>query len=72
MVRAQSNRQREYLFDVTARLGLTFVDLTEDLQQAVNDSPLAYFPANVHLTSTGHALIAMALAPLLSQVTDAQ
>jgi len=65
---AQSGQQRDYLAKAAGRLGLDFLDLTGALQQSVTTSPLAYYPSNVHLTATGHALVAGALAPHLTNL----
>ena len=69
-VTSQSGHQREYLAGLARDLGLEFLDLTDFLQEAVLSSPLAYYPANVHLTEQGHALIARALAPRLEALMD--
>jgi hypothetical protein len=71
VVAAQSRRQREYLASISARLGLEFHDLSDMLQQSVSTSPLAYYPSNVHLTATGHALVADALeSRLMALLTE--
>jgi len=71
VLREQSLRQREYLAELSARLGIPFVDLTDELVNAVADSSLAYFPANVHLTEAGHALIAELLVPRVRSLIGA-
>ena len=69
-VRSQSDLQRQYLAGLARELGLEFLDTTHYLQDVVQNSPLAYYPANVHLTEQGHALIAMALEPRLRAIMD--
>lgn len=64
-VTAQSDAQRAYLEQLAQELDIALLDLTPFLQKAVDSAPLAYFPANVHLTGEGHALIARALQPKL-------
>lgn len=58
-----SRRQRAFLHDLAPRLGMALVDCTAPLQAAAPAGPLAYFPANVHLTATGHELVADCLLP---------
>jgi hypothetical protein len=67
-VSSQSSLQREYLGGLARELGLEFLDITNYLQEAVVSSPLAYYPANVHLTEQGHALIARTLEPQLRRL----
>jgi lysophospholipase L1-like esterase len=67
-VSSQSSLQREYLGGLAGELGLEFLDITNYLQEAVVSSPLAYYPANVHLTEQGHALIARTLEPQLRRL----
>ena len=65
---SQSMLQRQSLEALTRELGLGFFDTTTYLQQAVQSSALAYYPANVHLTKQGHALIARVLEPQLRRL----
>lgn len=67
-VSSQSDLQRQYLAGLARELGLEFFDTTHYLQDVVHSSPLAYYPANVHLTEQGHALIARALEPTLRRL----
>ena len=67
-VTSQSKLQRQYIYGLANELGLEFLDITDYLQAAVPSSPLAYYPANVHLTKQGHALIARALESTLSRL----
>ena len=51
-----------------------FVDLTPALQAAagrLQDDDLLYYPANVHYTTSGHRVVAEALAPVLTELRDA-
>lgn len=65
-----SNSQREYLSTLADELSFAYFDLTPELQNAVSNGALAYFPGNVHLTERGHALIAELLAPKLRSIAD--
>ncbi len=65
---AMSQTQRSYLRQLCAAHHLVFIDLAEPIQAAMPGSELAYFPANLHLTASGHQLIASALAPRLKEL----
>ncbi len=65
LVKNLSRRQREYLAQLAERFDFTYIDLTPAIQRGVTQGPLAYYPANVHLTRRGHELIANILRPQL-------
>ncbi len=70
-----SQAQRSYLADRAAQLGLEFIDLTLELQQAARSSAadeLLYSPVNVHYTVAGHGVAAEILARRLGRVTIVQ
>ena len=69
ILRAYSDKQRQWLADNAERLGYIFIDTTPALQAASESGPLAYFPANVHLTAAGHQAAAEAVAAGLATLT---
>jgi hypothetical protein len=65
VLHAYSDTQREYFARQAAALGYHFVDMTPPLAAAaagLDADHLPYFRTNVHLTPTGHAIIARELA----------
>jgi hypothetical protein len=68
-----SGRQRDYLRQKAASLGIVFVDLTPALQAAagrLQEKELLYYPAGVHLTPAGHRVVADALAVALTELQN--
>lgn len=69
VLRAYSDRQRQWLADNAERLGYIFIDTTPSLQAASESGKLTYFPANVHLTAAGHQAAADAVAAALATLS---
>jgi hypothetical protein len=65
LVTALDDEQRAALVGLTSREGLALLDCTPFLRSRVRDAELAYFPANVHLTASGHALVAACIEPAI-------
>jgi hypothetical protein len=66
-----SGRQRDYLRQKAASLGIPFIDLTPALQAAagrLQEKELLYYPASVHLTPAGHRVVGDALAAALLEL----
>ncbi len=64
-----SERQRAWLAQRCAALGLPFVDLTAALRAAARsgrEHALLYFPSNLHLSQAGHRVIATSLRDFLA------
>ncbi len=68
-----SRRQRDYLRQKAASLGIPFIDLTPALQAAagrLQEKELLYYPASVHLTPTGHRVVGDALAAAILELQN--
>lgn len=66
-----SGRQRDYLRQKTAELGIAFIDLTPALQSAAHrlqDKELLYYPANVHYSPAGHRVVGEALGRAIGEL----
>ena len=65
-----SAAQRRWFAERCATLGIAFADLTMPLRAAARTAPSPlYFPANIHLTAAGHAVVAGALVQSLAEGT---
>ena len=59
-------RQSEYLAQQSAQNGWKYRDLAEALAQSVKETDqLLYFPGNLHLTKSGHEVVAREISYLL-------
>ncbi|HYC57474.1 MAG TPA: hypothetical protein VEL28_21260 [Candidatus Binatia bacterium] len=70
VMRSYSDRLRAYFAQRTKELGLPFHDATPALSAAATRaraSEPVYFPANVHLTNSGHQVVAEEIATFLRQ-----
>jgi hypothetical protein len=71
LLRTYSERQRRYFARQGAALGYHFIDMTPPLIAAtatLDSDHLAYFRTNVHLTPTGHTVIARELATMIGML----
>lgn len=57
-----SRHQRGLFAEICAEAGYDCLDMTTRFNARVSTSPLAYFPANVHLTPEGHKIVAEEVA----------
>ncbi len=68
LLTAASRRQRRYLAAQARELGFEFLDLTPSLQRAATQhglDRLLYYPTSLHLTETGHRIVARSMADQL-------
>ena len=66
-----SQMQRDYLAKMSNELGYTFIDLTPALQTAAQvkgSQDLLYYRYDLHLTPSGHAVVAKALSQTLNEL----
>lgn len=64
-VAAFSEALRAYLSENAERIGYRFIDVVPAFREQVKSRPIAFFPANVHFTRDGHAIVASVLGPAL-------
>lgn len=71
-VAAFSRAQRSWLAGNAERIGYRFIDVVPAFREQVKSSPVAFYPANVHFTRDGHAIVARALGPALQSLLAGQ
>lgn len=71
-VAAFSRAQRAWLAENAERIGYRFIDVFPTFVEQVKSRPLAFFPANIHFTREGHAIVAAALGPELKKLLSEQ
>ncbi len=71
-VAAFSRAQRAWLAENAERIGYRFIDVVPAFVEQVKSRPIAFFPANIHFTSEGHAIVAAALGPELKKLLSEQ
>jgi hypothetical protein len=67
-VKQFSAAQRQWFATHAGEIGYRFLDMTPAFQEAANGGVLTHFPANVHLTREGHAVVATQLGKLLASL----
>jgi hypothetical protein len=71
-VAAFSRALRTWLAENAERIGYRFIDVVPAFLGGVESGPIAFFPANVHFTRDGHAIVARALGPALQNLLAGQ
>ena len=71
-VAAFSRALRSWLAGNAARIGYRFIDVVPAFHERVKSGPIAFFPANVHFTRDGHAIVAGVLGPALQSLLTGQ
>jgi len=67
-----SQTQGDWLAGNADRIGYRFFDTVPVFREQVKTRPLAFYPANVHFTKEGHAIVAEMLGPELQKIVGAR
>lgn len=72
VVQAFSAAQRKWFADQAEKIGYFYRDMTPAFQAAARQGTLTHFPGNVHLTPSGHEIVAHQLLELIKKTAPPQ